>query len=91
MLETLLLKRIFNADNQNLRISGCGAGVTAHILGQHIHLAKKNAIFVTASHADLKLYENILQFFDPTLHIVAFPPWDCLRARRVIPRLAIKV
>lgn len=85
MLETLLLKRIFNAQNQNLRISGCGAGVTAHILAQHIYLAKKNAIFVTASHADLKLYENILKFFDPALHIVSFPPWDCLPYDRTGP------
>ena len=60
MLETLLLKRIFNPQNNDIRICGAGAGISAYILGQHIHLAKKNAIFVTSSHADLKLYENIL-------------------------------
>ena len=40
---------------------------------------------MTSSHADLKLYENILKFFDPALHVVLFPPWDCLPYDRTGP------
>ena len=89
MLENLLLKRIFNPNNKNIRVSSCNAAMTGHILSHHIQYAQKNAIFVTSSHADLKLYENILNFFDPTLHYVVFPPWDCLPYDRTGPALEI--